>query len=97
MNLNPFGPLIVLDFNGTLELHDALDTEVVCVSGLLWVIEPSPGGERILRPGESCAIRRNGRALVTALEPSLVCAVEPPAVSVAPTRQRGGRHAARIE
>jgi len=97
MNLNPFGPLIVLDFNGTLELHDALDTEVVCVSGLLWVIEPSLGGGRILRPGESYAIRRNGRVLVTALEPSLVCAVEPPAESVASTRQRGIRHAARIE
>lgn len=97
MNLNPFDPLIDLDFNGTLELHDALDTEVVCVSGLLWVIEPSLGSERILRPGESCAIRRNGRALVTALEPSLVCAVEPPAESVASARQRGIRHAARIE
>ncbi|MCO5109081.1 MAG: hypothetical protein M9907_18655 [Burkholderiaceae bacterium] len=97
MNLDPFGPLIGLEFNGTLELHDALDTEVVCVSGLLWVIEPWPGGERILRPGESCAIRRNGRALVKALEPSLVCAIEPPAVPVESTRQRGGRHAARIE
>ncbi len=97
MNLDPFDPLIDLDFNGTLELHDALDTEVVCVSGLLWVIEPSLGGGRILRAGESYVIRRNGRALVTALEPSLVCAVEPPAESVASTRQRGIRHAARIE
>lgn len=95
MNLNPLEPLIDLDFNGTLELHDALDTEVVCVRGLLWVIGHSFGEDRILRPGESCAIRRNGRALVTALEPSLVCAVEPPATRAASTRQPGGRDAAR--
>ncbi len=72
MNSPIFEPLVCIDYNRTIELHDAFGTEVLCVRGCLWVHEDRLGDDRILRAGESCCIGRTGRTLVTALEPSLM-------------------------
>lgn len=77
MKLNLFDSLIDIDANRTVELHDAFDVEVVCVRGCLWVTEDRLRGDHFLRPGESRCLRCNGRALVTALEPSSMRALEP--------------------
>lgn len=76
MKLDLFESLIDIDYNGTIELHEAVDTEVVCVRGRLWVSDERPGGGEVLRPGESHRLGPGGRAVVTALEPSLMCAVD---------------------
>lgn len=75
MNQETFDSLVSIDFNRTIELRDAFDTEVVCVHGCLWVHEDRLGDDHILRSGEARCIGRDGRALVTALEPSLMCAL----------------------
>lgn len=77
MKLNLSDALIDIDTNRTVQLHDAFDVEVVCVRGCLWVTEDRLRGDHFLRPGESRCIRCNGRALVTALEPSSMRALEP--------------------
>lgn len=75
MNQHTFDALVSIDYNRTIELHDAFDTEVVCVRGCLWVHEDRLGDDHILTSGESRCIGRDGRALVTALEPSLMRAL----------------------
>ncbi|RPH65459.1 MAG: DUF2917 domain-containing protein [Burkholderiales bacterium] len=77
MKPNLFESLIEIAYNCAIELRDAFDTEVVCVRGRLWVIEDRQGGDHVLRPGESCRLRCDGRVLITALEPSLMCAAGP--------------------
>jgi len=95
MTLDPFDSLIDMAFNRTVELSGVTGTEVVCVRGRLSVVDPRQGGHRILRSGESCRIGHDGGARVTALEPSLMCAIEPPAHLRASPAGQGGRRADR--
>jgi len=69
--------LVDIDTNRTIVFDDAFDVEVVCVRGCLWVTEDRLRGDHFLRPGESRCLRCNGRALVTAMEPSTMRALEP--------------------
>jgi len=93
MNLDSFDSMIDMAFNRTVELHGATGTEVVCVRGRLWVVDQRQGGDRILRQGESCRLGSTGTARVMALEPSLMCAIEPSAQRRASRNGQGGRHA----
>ncbi|HLS54508.1 MAG TPA: hypothetical protein VK052_00445 [Zeimonas sp.] len=95
MTLDAFDSLIDMPFNRTVELSGFTGTEVVCVRGRLWVVDPRQGGHRILSPGESCRIGHDGGARVTALEPSLMCAIELPAQRRASPEGQGGRRADR--
>ncbi len=77
MKLNLSDALVDIETNRTVVIHDAFDVEVVCVRGCLWVTEDRLRGDHFLRPGESRCLRSNGRALVTAMQPSTMRALEP--------------------
>lgn len=73
VNHQTFDSLVSIDHNRTIELRDALHTEVVCVRGCLWMHRDRLGDGQLLQPGDSRCIGPEGRTLLTALAPSLMC------------------------
>ncbi|HRO58518.1 MAG TPA: DUF2917 domain-containing protein [Burkholderiaceae bacterium] len=61
----------------SVELRGAFGVEVVCVIGCLWLTEDKACQDLILRAGDSQLIRSDGRATITALDPSAIRLIEP--------------------
>ena len=69
--------LVDIGRGGSVELRGAFGVEVVCVMGCLWLTEDRVALDLILRAGDSQRIRSDGRATITALDPSAIRLIEP--------------------
>ena len=69
--------LIDIGQGRSVELQGAFGAEVVCVMGCLWLTEDRVAQDLILRAGDSQRIRSDGRAMITALDPSVMRVIEP--------------------
>ena len=74
---------IELERNQILNLSDALDVRIACVSGALWITQDRDRRDIVLKAGESFTIDRDNVVLVSAVEKSVIAMTMPAPVHLA--------------
>src|SRR6185295_17534257 len=79
LNLSPAGVIAVQDGTGT---------QVLCLSGVLWVTEEGESKDSIVRAGDVLTLRKPGRTVISALEAASLTLMGPEPYKLNGSRQR---------
>ena len=74
-------PVLSLAAGDVVTLDDARGTRIQLRSGTLWVTEEANPEDRVIGPGETLIVSRDGRTVIQALQQAWVAIAQPAAAA----------------